>query len=158
MADLVTTGAMDSANLPPLQLDSIQTSGITFRRWSLPHVCTLPSSLYVLLEALLLVFHAGRGMTIAQHHSGPTSNDLPCRLVAQYPGQIRYYQLIAQSVEDVQDIENAPAACVGSYLLESGQMRPLTSIRVYGVREESREQMRRPPRFAHLMFGVLFSN
>ena len=123
-------------------------------------------------------------MTIPQHDSGPTSNALLHRLVDEYPGQILYYQIIAQSVEDVQNIENAPAISMGPYLLESGQMRLLTSISVYSRRGESREQMRllymnaaaiqvwkemgnapkiigaqvRPPRSALLMFGVPFSN
>lgn len=114
MAELVTAGAMDPATVPLLQLDSIQTSRSTFRRWSLPHVCSPPRSLYVLLEALLLVFHASRGMTIAQHDSGPTSNDLPRRLVAEYPGQILYYQIIAQSVEDGIRQTNAPC-CRASF-------------------------------------------
>jgi hypothetical protein len=122
-------------------------------------------------------------MTIHQYDSGPTSNDLLHRLIAKYPGQPLYYQIIAQSVEDLRNIENAPAVSMGPYLLESGQMRLLTSISVYSLRGESREQMRllymnaaaikvwkemgkapkiigaqvRPPHSALLMFGVPFS-
>ena len=122
-------------------------------------------------------------MTIPQDDSGPTSNDLLRRLIAKYPGPILYYQTIAQSVEDVQNVENAPAVSMGPYLLESGQIRLLTSVSVYSLRGENREQIRllymnaaaiqvwkemgktpkiigaqvRPPRTALLAFGVPFS-
>ena len=122
-------------------------------------------------------------MTIPQDDSGPTSNDLLDRLIAKYPSQILYYQTIAQSVEDVQNVENAPAVSMGPYLLESGQIRLLTSVSVYSLRGENREQIRllymnaaaiqvwkemgktpnvigaqvRPPRTALLAFGVPFS-
>ena len=122
-------------------------------------------------------------MTIPHLDSGPTSNDLLDRLIAKYPAQILHYQTIAQSAEDVQNIENAPAVSMGPYLLQSGQIRLLTSISVYSLRGESREQIRllymnaaaiqvwkemgktpkiigaqaRPPRTALLAFGVPFS-
>jgi hypothetical protein len=93
------------------------------------------------------------------------------------------YQIIAQSAEDVQNVENAPAVSMGPYLLQSEQIGLLTSISVYSVRGESREQIRllymnaaaiqvwkemgktpriigaqaRPPRTALLTFGVPFS-
>src|SRR5579863_6572183 len=133
---------MDSANVSSLQLHSIQTSRATFCRRFLRHVCSSPRSLYVLLAALLLVLPASRGMTIPQHDSGATSKHLLHPLIAEDPVQILYYQIIAQSAEDVQNIENAPAVSMGPYLLESGQMRLLTSISVYSLRGESREQTR----------------
>jgi hypothetical protein len=93
------------------------------------------------------------------------------------------YQIIAQSADDVQNIENAPAVSMGPYLLKSGQVRLLTTISIYSLRGESREQVRllymnatavqvwqqmgrspkiigalvRPPRTALLAFGVPFS-
>ena len=122
-------------------------------------------------------------MSTLEYDSGPASNDLLHRLVAKQSLPELNYQIIAQSADDVQDIENAPAVSMVPYLLESGQIRLLTSISVYSLRGESREQMRllymnaaaiqvwkemgkapkiigsrvRPPRSALLMFGVPFS-
>jgi hypothetical protein len=93
------------------------------------------------------------------------------------------YQIIAQSAEDVRDVQNAPAVSMGPYLLESGQMRLLTIVSVYPLRGNSRDQLRllymnaaalqiwldmvkapkiigeqsRPPNTALLSFGVPFS-
>lgn len=92
------------------------------------------------------------------------------------------YQIVAQSAEDVQDTDNAPAVNIGPYLLRSGQIELLTTISVYSLRGESRVQMRllymnavairvwqemgrepkiigthsRPPHAAFLAFGVPF--
>jgi hypothetical protein len=91
---------------------------------------------------------------------------------------------VAQSAEDVQNIENAPAIRIGPYLLESGQTSLLRIISIYSLRGESREQIRllymnsaaieiwkkmgetprvigaqaRPPRTALLALGVPFNS
>jgi len=106
-----------------------------------------------------------------------------CRLGAKQALQDLNYQIIAQSADDVQDVENAPAVSMVPYLLKSGQISLLTKISVYGRRGESRDQVRllymnapaiqvweemgkapkiigaqfRPPRAALLTFGVPFS-
>ena len=93
------------------------------------------------------------------------------------------YQVIAQSAKDLQNVENAPAISMGPYLLKSGQTSLLTTISVYSLRGESRQQLRllymnaaaiqvwkemgkvpnvvgaqnRPPHAALLTFGVPFS-
>jgi len=74
--------------------------------------------------------------------SSPTSNDLLRRLVANQPLSDRHYQVVAQSADDVQNIENAPAVSIVPYLLASGQITLLTKISVYSLRGESREQVR----------------
>jgi hypothetical protein len=120
-------------------------------------------------------------MSTIQCDSSPTSVD--CRLVAKQSLPELNYQIIAQSADDVQDIQNAPAVSMVPYLLKSGQIRLLTTISVYSLRGESREQVRllymnataiqvweemgkapkiigaefRPPRTALLAFGVPFS-
>jgi hypothetical protein len=99
-----------------------------------------------------------------------------------FPGGILNYQIVAQSADDVQNIENAPSVSMGSYLIDSGQARLLTKISVYSQRGESRDQLRllymnaaalliwnamgrrprvigarhRPPPTAQLTFGVPF--
>jgi len=115
--------------------------------------------------------------------SGCTSNDLLHEPLAKHSASNLNYQIVAQSAEDVQNIQNAPAVSIGPYLIESDQTRLLTSISIYSLRGESREQMRllymnataiqvwkgmgktpkiigeqsRPPRTALLAFGVPFS-
>jgi len=122
-------------------------------------------------------------MSNPQYDSGPTSNDLLESLIAQHASAARNYQIVAQSAEDVQNIENAPAVSMGPYLLNSGQRNLLTTISIYSLRGESREQVRllymnaaaihvweemgkmpriigaqvRPPHAALLAFGVPFS-
>jgi hypothetical protein len=122
-------------------------------------------------------------MSIPQYDSGPTSNDLLESLVAERTPAALNYQIVAQSAEDVQNIESAPAVSMGPYLLQSGQRSLLTTISIYSLRGESREQIRllymnpaairiweemgkapriigaqvRPPRTALLTFGVPFS-
>ena len=122
-------------------------------------------------------------MSIQQYESGPTSNDLLERLVVESTPPALNYQIVAQSAEDVQNIENAPAVSIGPYLLKSGQLGLLTAVSIYSLRGESREQLRllymnaaavrvweamgnvpkiigaqvRPPRTAILTFGVPFS-
>jgi hypothetical protein len=122
-------------------------------------------------------------MSTLEYDSSPTSNDLLRRLVANQPLPDLHYQVVAQSADEVQNIENAPAVSMGPYLLKSGQVRLLTTISIYSLRGESREQVRvlymnaaalqiwqemgrspkiigaqiRPPRTALLTFGVPFS-
>ncbi len=93
------------------------------------------------------------------------------------------YQIVAQSAEDVQSVENAPAVSMGPYLIKSGQTSLLKTLSIYSLRGETREQMRllymnapalevwqqmgkvpkivgarsRPPRTAMLALGVPFS-
>ena len=113
-----------------------------------------------------------------------TSNDLLGRLMARHVPAAPNYQVISQSVEDVRNIENAPAVSMAPYLLESGQTNLLRTISIYSLRGESREQVRllymnaaaiqvwkemgkahkiigaqtRPPRSALLALGVPFSS
>ena len=115
--------------------------------------------------------------------SGGTSNDLLRRLLAKQSLSDLNYQIIAQSADDVQNIENAPAISMGPYLLESRQVQLLTTISIYSLRGENRDQVRllfmnaaairiwkemgrdpkiigaqfRPPQTALLTFGVPFS-
>ena len=122
-------------------------------------------------------------MSIRQYDSGRTSNDLLRSLVAKHSPPDLNYTIIAQSAEDVRDIENAPAVSMGPYLLKSGQTSLLTTISIYSLRGENRQQVRllymnaaaiqiwkemgkapnvtgarnRPPHAALLTFGVPFS-
>jgi hypothetical protein len=121
-------------------------------------------------------------MNIVQD-SGPTSNDLLQSLVAKHVTGTLAYQIVAQSAEEIQDIDNAPAVSMRQYLLGSGQLRLLTAISIYSMREGSREEIQllfmnaaairiwkemgktprtigalvRPPHKALLAFGVPFS-
>ena len=81
-------------------------------------------------------------MSVLQNDSGPTSNDLLRNLVAKHSSSPLHYQVIAQTAEDVRNIENAPAVSMGPYLTGSGQTRPLATISIYSLRGESREQVR----------------
>ena len=112
-----------------------------------------------------------------------TTNDL---LFDLDPGRLRTalnYEIVAQSAEEVQDIQNAPAISMGPYLIESEQVKLLTTISIYTQQGESRDQVRllymnstalliwkamgkqpkligflhRPPKTALLAFGVPFS-
>lgn len=122
-------------------------------------------------------------MSTLQYDSGPTSNDLLHRLVAKHSPTTLNYQIIAQSAEDVQNIENAPAVSMGPYLIKSGQTCLVGTISIYSLRGQSREQIRllymnaaalrvweqmgkepkiigaqaRPPHTALLALGVPFS-
>jgi hypothetical protein len=115
--------------------------------------------------------------------TNPTSNDLLCRLTPEYQPPSINYTVIAQSAAEVQDIENAPAVSMGPYLISSEQTRLLTTLSIYSLLGESREQIRllymnatalricktmgkqtnevgaqhRPPHAARLSFGVPFS-
>lgn len=122
-------------------------------------------------------------MSIPQYHSGLTSNDLLETRIADHAPAVLNYQIVAQSANDIQNIENAPAVSMELYLLKSGQSSLLTTISIYSLRGESREQIRllymnpaalrvwqemgkapkvigaqvRPPQTALLTFGVPFS-
>jgi hypothetical protein len=111
------------------------------------------------------------------------SSDLLRHLVVKHTAPTLNYQIVAQSAEDVQNTENAPAISMGPYLLKSGQTSLLRSISIYSLRGESRAQVRllymnvpairvwrsmgkaphvvgsqaRPPHAALLTFGVPFS-
>lgn len=81
-------------------------------------------------------------MSIALYESGTTSNDLLQKLVAKNAAEAPNYQIVVQSAEDVQNIENAPAVTMGPYLLKSGKTALLRTISIYSVRGDSREQIR----------------
>jgi hypothetical protein len=146
-------------------------------------VCAATHSLHVLLAALLLAFDARTGMRSIAEASVRTSNDLLRELAAKQTTVALNYQIVAQSVEDVRNVDNAPAVSVAPYLIESGQTRLLTTISIYSLRGENRDQVRllymnaaalrvwkemgkvptvigsksRPPHAALLAFGVPFS-
>ena len=112
-----------------------------------------------------------------------TSNDLLRHLTEKYAPPPPGYHVIAQSVEDVQNVENAPAISMEPYLQESGQTSLLRTISIYSLRGDNREQIRllymnaaamrvwrqmgkepkiigsqtRPPQAAVLTLGVPFS-
>jgi hypothetical protein len=118
-----------------------------------------------------------------QYPFSHTSNDLLLSLDKENSGKALNYQVVAQSAEEVQDIQNAPAISIGPYLIESGQMQLLNAISIYAQRGEVRAQVRllymnaialriwkamgkqanpigaqhRPPKTALLVFGVPFS-
>jgi hypothetical protein len=88
-------------------------------------------------------------MSIALYNSGATSNDLLQKLLAKNADMAPNYQIVVQSADDVQNIENAPAVAMGPYLLKSGNTALLRTISIYAARGESREEVRllytRPP-------------
>jgi len=122
-------------------------------------------------------------MSISQYDSGPTSNDLLESRIAENTPEALNYQIVAQSAEDIQNVENSPAVSMELYLLRSEPKSLLTTISIYSVRGESREQIRllymnstairvwkemgkapkiigvqvRPPHAALLVLGVPFS-
>lgn len=111
--------------------------------------------------------------------SNPTSNDLLFRLQSKH---LRY-TVVAQNAEEVRDIQNCPSVSMRPYLISSKQTRLLTTLSVYSLRGENREQGRllymnaaalriwramgkqvrlvgaehRPPHAALLAIGVPFS-
>ena len=119
----------------------------------------------------------------SEHNAAYMTNDL---LFDLDPGRSRTalnYQIVAQSTEEVQDIQNAPAISMGQYLIESEQVKLLTTISIYSQQGDSRDQVRllymnatalliwkamgrrptllgvlhRPPKTALLAFGIPFS-
>ena len=147
------------------------------------HVRCSTGSLHVLLATLLLVLETSLAMSILISDWLHTSNDLLRRLTEKYVPTPAGYHVIAQGVEEVQNLENAPALSMQQYLQESGKTSLLRTISVYSLRGESREQLRllymnapairvwrqmgkvptvigsqaRPPHTALLTFGVPFS-
>lgn len=112
-----------------------------------------------------------------------TSNDLPSSLHGEDARRPLNYQTIAQSAEEVREVQNAPAFTMGPYLIRSEQTDLLRAISIYSQRGEDRRQLRllfmnavalriwkemgqqpkvigaqhRPPSTALLTFGVPFS-
>ena len=112
-----------------------------------------------------------------------SSNELLRNQLAEHASTSLHYQIVAQSDEDVQSIDNAPAISMGPYLIKSGQTSLLRTLSIYSLRGENREQIRllymnepaiqiwkqmgkvpkiigartRPPRAALLTLGVPFS-
>jgi len=110
------------------------------------------------------------------HH---TSNDLLNKLTEKPLN----YDVVAQSVEEVQNTHRAPAISIGPYLIESGQTKLINSISIYSQLGKHRDQVRllymnavamrvwkamgnqptligkqfRPPKTALLAYGVPFS-
>jgi hypothetical protein len=94
------------------------------------------------------------------------------------------YEIVAQSADEVRNVDNAPPFSIGPYLIASGQTQLLTTISIYSERGANRDQVRllymnaaaariwkamgknptmvgaqhRPPRTALLMYGVPFSD
>ena len=122
-------------------------------------------------------------MSNSQYPFSHTSNDLLFSLEGDSSRKSLNYEIVAQSLEEVQNIQNAPAVSMGPYLIDSGQSQLLTTVSIYAQRGEVREQMRlfymndialriwkamgkepnligaqhRPPQTAQLAFGVPFS-
>lgn len=74
--------------------------------------------------------------------SNPTSNDLLFRLVSEHSQKAMNYAVIAQSAAEVEDIENSPSVSMGPYLSASGKTHLLTTLSIYSLRGNSREQLR----------------
>jgi hypothetical protein len=97
--------------------------------------------------------------------------------------RLNNYEIVAQSLEEVRDIQNAPPVSMGAYLVKSGQTKLFNKISIYSKRGDSLEQVRllymnadalliwkamgkrptligsqhRPPQTALLAYGVPFS-
>lgn len=111
-----------------------------------------------------------------------TSNDVLFKLAPECLNR-NGYEVVAQSADEVQDVQNSPAISIGPYLIITGQTSLLTTISVYSERGESRQRVRllymnpvalriwramskgslvvgwqkRPPKTALLAYGVPFS-
>ena len=122
-------------------------------------------------------------MVNSHYPASHTSNDLLFNLDEPGFEKPLNYGIVAQSAEEVQNIQNSPAVSMGPYLIESGQTQLLTTISIYSQRGEHRDQVRllymndvafrtwkamgkqpnligaqhRPPKTALLAFGVPFS-
>jgi hypothetical protein len=81
-------------------------------------------------------------MNNPQYPFGHTSNDLLFSLEGENARQTLNYTIVAQSLEEVQDIQNAPSISMGPSLIDSGQVQFLTMINIYAQRGEAREQVR----------------
>jgi hypothetical protein len=122
-------------------------------------------------------------MNNSEYPDAHTSNDLLFDLDPERLRAPLNYEIVAQSAEEVQDLQNAPAISMGQYLIDSEQVKLLTTISIYAQHGESRDQVRllymnapalliwkamgrqptllgflhRPPKTALLAFGVPFS-
>lgn len=122
-------------------------------------------------------------MNNLQYPFSQTSNDLLFRLNEENSNKPLNYKIIVQNVEEVQDIQNAPAISMGVYLTDSKQMHVFNTISIYAERGQVRAQARflymndvalhiweamgkqanlvgarhRPPQTALLVFGAPFS-
>src|ERR1700755_1062688 len=90
----------------------------------------------------LVAFTARQDMSILISDWIHTSNDLLRRLMSKHSSPTLNYQIVAQTAEEVQNTENAPAVSIAPFLLASGQTGLLRTISIYSVRGESREQIR----------------
>ncbi len=72
-------------------------------------------------------------MSIELNLPKPTSNGLQLHPPLEKPSLPGSYHVIAQSIQDIRDIGNAPAVSMGPYLLETGQVRLLTTLSVYSL-------------------------
>ena len=61
-------------------------------------------------------------MSVPQYDSGLTSNDLLERRIAENALPARNYQIVAQSAEDVQNVENAPAVSMGLHIRKNARL------------------------------------
>ncbi len=119
-----------------------------------------------------------------QFSSEHTSNDLLFRLQPESSRMPLNYEIVAQSSDEVQDVNNAPSFSIGPWLIESGQSELPTAISIYSERCANRDQVRllymkaaavriwkamgrnptmigaqhHPSRTALLMYGVPFSD
>jgi hypothetical protein len=115
--------------------------------------------------------------------SGDTSNDLLFRLRLLQPEHSLNYRVVAQSDEEVRDIQNAPPISMAQFLVDTDQANLLKTLSIYSQRGTSRDRIRilymnsvafclweamkkcptvigsqhRPPVTALLAFGVPFS-
>ena len=69
-----------------------------------------------------------------------TSNDLLFRLNEENSNKALSYKIVVQNVEEVQDIQNAPAISMGVYLTDSKQMHVFNTISIYAERGQVRAQ------------------
>jgi hypothetical protein len=69
-------------------------------------------------------------MDTPQYAPNHTSSDLLFSLDSERARQSLNYEIVAQSAEEVQDTQNAPAVSMGPYLIESGQTQLLTTISI----------------------------
>ena len=95
----------------------------------------------MLLAKVLLFFDQGCGMSAALYGCR-TSNDLLHELMAKHSESEQNYRIVAQCVDDVRNVENAPAVSMGPYLLGSGRGDQLTTISVYSLPGETPQQLR----------------
>jgi hypothetical protein len=141
LADLAAPSVVAATHVPPLHFRSIQTGRVAFVRLVGFHVCASTGSLHVLLAALLLVFDPKYSMSVQFNNSGLPPDDLVSEACLRNSPVALSYQIVAQSLEEVRNIQNAPAVSMAPYLLASGKIRLLTTISVYSLQGESREQI-----------------